>query len=151
MVVTNPGPRHARPVAEAPDERSPAAIAARRMAFDFLGEYLDPATRRYRDGWSDEKVAAESKISIKAVEALRKEFFFDLAAPPEDPVKTLADGLDRDLAALRGAVEAIGYGLKAVAAALETAHKAEQRLLAAETALLGRTAGLRRISDGGAG
>lgn len=135
----------ASPPAAAP-VRSADAILAGKVAYDLMFEHLDFDVRRYLGGWSDERVAEEAKLSLKAVVDLRKERFFDLAPPPEEPLRTIAKAVDGDLLALRGAVEAVGLGLRAVSAALEVTHKAELRLFAAEAALLDRAGNLHDLS-----
>lgn len=105
---------------------SEEAIIARKVVHDLLFENLDIPAERYRDGWSDERVAAEAKMSAKFVAEFREKLFFKLAADPETTRRsaTLAE-LGRLAGELDEALGAIG----AARAALETSEAAARRLV----------------------
>lgn len=138
MVVTKPAPRHAAPAASP----SPAALQQRRMALDFLDSYLDHEARRFKDGWSDARIAAESGLSESAVAIIRREFFCDLAPPPEnEEAKALRTALATDLAALRDGLSSLDAAIRSIRGAQEVAATATRRLLDVETSLHGLIGG----------
>lgn len=131
-----------------PSPRSADAILAGKVAYDLMFEALDFDSRRYLDGWSDDRIAAESKLSLKAVVDLRKERFFDLAPAPEPPDAILRRGIAGDLTDLRAGMDALAGALRTVKVTigdlerdLRALHAAEQKLLAAETSLAGHVGG----------
>lgn len=62
---------------------SDAAKAARRDAMRWLDEAFNPSTGTYSTGISDASIAAETKLSVEAVAALREDFFGPLKLPTE--------------------------------------------------------------------
>jgi hypothetical protein len=77
---------------------SPAAIAAQAKMFGLLQMHFDPETGTYGSGYSDAKVAADCRLSVDMVAAVRKEAFGDLKVPSEAQ-------LNADIAALESLLE----------------------------------------------
>lgn len=92
-----------KPKAAAP---TPAAAISTRLIFALLEEYFDDQAGRYRNGYSDEKVAAETQAALERVRAIRKEHFGELKAPGElAQLKTDIEALQLMLTELRGRVD----------------------------------------------
>ncbi len=114
MVATKPVPT---------GEISQEAIIARKVVHDLLFEHLDIPAKRFRGGWSDERIAGEAKMSAKFVVEFREKLFFKLAADPEPArfVEATA-ALGRLLADLDGALGEVGKATDALRTAEAKAH-----------------------------
>lgn len=67
----------------APTVISDEARNARRLATMMLEEHFDVATGRFRDGWTDEKIAKETGAAVQFVTKRREEDFGPLKMPSE--------------------------------------------------------------------
>jgi len=62
---------------------SAAAIAGQARMTKLLMEHFDAAGGTYSDGWSDQRIADECKLSVELIRAVRDEAFGPLREPPE--------------------------------------------------------------------
>lgn len=90
--------------------RSPAAQAAIPLLYMSLGDAYDPARKRYKDGWSDERIAKEIALSVDFVRARREADFGPV-------VDTRVDELEKEVSALRSEIAAIRANTKDLAEA----------------------------------
>lgn len=80
---------------------SPPAKHAKRDALRWLDESFDTVAGRYKDGMTDQKIADEVGLSVKAVADLRAEFGYDLKTPPEIvQMQDVAETLKSDIETL---------------------------------------------------
>lgn len=86
----------------APIERTPAALrAARRAVIDWLDQSYDLSRHGYREGMSDEKIAAEVGLTVAEVVSIREDLFGPLGPPVELTELLLkAEALDDRIKAL---------------------------------------------------
>jgi hypothetical protein len=77
---------------------SEAAKKAHRLVMMYLEEQYDEGNKRYRPGWSDEKIADETGASPLNVKATREQYFGPLGQPPE------LDAIKAELTALEASV-----------------------------------------------
>jgi hypothetical protein len=85
-----------------------------RQVMGLLEDHFDEKVRRYRAGWSDERVTKETGVHIGQVAKIRCEYFADLAEDPE--LAKLRDAL----AELELRAEALHKDAKSLAAKLES-------------------------------
>ena len=85
-----------------------------RCLYQLLDAHYDEAAARYRQGWSDERVARECQLGPNYIAAVREEVYGPLRPDPELAAleAAVADLLDTDVpvakvAALRSCVEAL--------------------------------------------
>ena len=64
-------------------ERSDAAKRARRMIYMALEDYYDESQKRYKAGWSDQRIADETGASVQFVASIREDDFGPSGEPPE--------------------------------------------------------------------
>lgn len=82
---------------------SPPAKHAKRDALRWLDESFDTVKGCYKGDMSDQKIADETGLSVKAIVELRAEFGYDLKTPPEIvAMQEEAAGIRDDLAHFRG-------------------------------------------------
>lgn len=62
---------------------TPAAGKAIRHVFQLLEDHFDETGGRYKDGWSDEKIAKETGLSIHAIHEHRVAAFGRIKPPGE--------------------------------------------------------------------
>lgn len=74
---------------------TPAAGLAQAKVFKLLGTHFDDEKGRYRNGYSDDRIAKETGCALLFVQQCRKECFGDLK---EDPA----------IAEMRAEIEALG-------------------------------------------
>jgi hypothetical protein len=85
---------------------APTAAISTRLIFALLEEHFDDRAGRYHNGYSDEKVAAETQAAIERVRAIRKEHFGDLRAPAElEQLRQDVESLQQMIGELRGRVD----------------------------------------------
>lgn len=83
--------REAKAVTTPKPEHGPTPQIARRL-IAVLDDHFIEATRRYKPGWDDAKIAQEIGVSVITVETFRRSAYGELA---EDPVMAeLRDGLE---------------------------------------------------------
>lgn len=80
--ILPPQPKKAPPMTTNATTSKPAASATR-LTFSALESYFQIAAGRYEQGWSDERVAEEVKLSPKKVAQLRAEHFGELREDPQ--------------------------------------------------------------------
>lgn len=73
---------------------TPAAIAAQAKMFGLLQGQFDPESGTYANGYSDQQIASECKLSVDLVSAVRAASFGELKVPAE------VEQLTGDIAAL---------------------------------------------------
>jgi hypothetical protein len=78
---------------------SPAAIKSHVRLVRMLDEHFDADTGQYMNGWNDEKVAAETGLSLAVVTEYRREAYGELKLPPG--IQSLKD----DIAVLELAIK----------------------------------------------
>lgn len=69
--------------APAPSGPTPDAKAARREAHDRIAIFYDLASGRYKDGYSDQRIAEETGVAVAWVKSRREEEFGPLKEPEE--------------------------------------------------------------------
>lgn len=91
----------------------------KRLVIQALEDYFDERKKRYRDDWSDAKVAGETGLSEKFVIAVREEFFGSIAAnEPENirHIRTMLKSLLESVHEMRMHIE----GIDGAALSIET-------------------------------
>lgn len=110
---------------------SPAASSAIADAYLLLQDGYDHAAKNYKPGWSDERIAKESGLSLPEVKRRREHDFGPLVAD------TTLEDLRTDWAALRadiGKMLLLADGFRALAVDIERRHDRLQVLLNAAAA-----------------
>lgn len=94
-------PPPAPPAAPAPAAPSPKLS---RAVFAMLEDHFDEQRGAYRDGWNDDRVAAETGASPAFVSALRNEAFGPLKDPEIDAIRRDLDELNRRITNTRSGI-----------------------------------------------
>lgn len=138
MVKTDPPPSSSVPTL------SVDAILQRKVVYDTLFEVIDADHRRFKAGWSEARVAAETKMAPAFVTKFLQENFGPIApapVPAGERARAVTAGLVADLADLHKASAAVTSAV----AALEAA---ERDLLAIEARIAARVADLQTATKG---
>jgi hypothetical protein len=86
--------RAAQEKADMTSKPSPAAIKAQAKMFSLLATHFDGTAGAYGQGWSDQKIATDTGLTVDLVAEVRRETFGELQLPPE------VLSLQRDVGAL---------------------------------------------------
>lgn len=95
-----------------PPAPSVESVLAKKLMSDALFEAYDLSARNYKPGWSDERVARESGLSVAFVAQRREADYGPAAAPAPSPLDAVAAGMGRlgpvlaDIYDLSGALSA---------------------------------------------
>jgi hypothetical protein len=74
---------------------TPLTVSAMRKVFALLEDHFDPEKGEYQNGYSDDRIAKETNISVDGVKKYRVDGFGKLRAPTElDAVKRQLDELE---------------------------------------------------------
>lgn len=115
-------PEHARKQRgdkEVAEKMTPVAMRAQIQMVQLLTDHFDVGTGTYAKGWSDQKIADETKLSVNAVREYRVAGFGDLKEPEElvklaTDLVTMTTMIEESIAPLRVEMNALKDRLEAI-------------------------------------